>query len=83
MVLTESHFLGPSVAQQCSTHHKHARSGDQGPSTCGIAAHPMSATEHGHSTFPQQEASEHVHKQYFTQNIAPCQLKHQWTQQNK
>ena len=76
MVLTDSHLLHQDVVQQYSTHQKHKGSDEKGTLVHGIAAHHTNTTERGNSPSPQQADSEHLHKQTFTHNIAPCQLKH-------
>ena len=72
-----------TVVQQYSTHQKHKLAGEKIPSMHGIAAQRTSTTERGKSTSQQQADSEHLHKQPFTHNIAPCQLKYRWIQEHE
>ena len=83
MNLTESPLPCPDVTQQSSTHQKHERYGDQGPSMHGIESQPTRTTERGNSTYHQQVDTEYLHRQNFTPNISQCQLKHRWTQQHE
>ena len=83
MILTESPLLRPAVAQKYSTYQKHSQAGDQDTLTHGIESHHTSTTERGQYTPPQQENYKHLHKQPFTQKIAPRQLKQRFTQQHE
>ena len=83
MILTESPFPHLDVAQQSSIHRKHEQAGHQGTSMHGITSQPTSTTERGNFTYLQQADTKNLHRQPLTPNIAQCQLKHQWTQQQE
>ena len=60
MNLTESPFPLLVVPQLSSTHEKHERAGDQGPSMHGISDQPTITTDHGNSRYSQQVDTSHL-----------------------
>ena len=75
MALADSPFFRLVFVHLFSSHQKHEQSGDQGPLMLGITAQPTRTTEHKNPTYPQQVATAHLQRQYFTPNIAQFQLK--------